>query len=753
MTVLRSYELNGNKLSFANWVSCISPRDTPFSSMTKKEEVRNTRFQWQNDSLVAAGENVGREGSQSPDTNQHSTVEKENTTQIFRKVISVSDTARAIHKFGMKSELEYQMKKAVEELKLDIELALLGTQDSKMDDARETGGFLSLIAKPSEQDSDTGAIVHKIIPEADWLNEEQIFDMTDNLYYASSEANVIMFPPELSPFFSSLQDRGIRRKVFQNSDKISFPVSILIDRLGREFKLIPNRWMPQDTIYFFKPEDWTQMVLREPTKSLLAKDGSYEKWMIEVEVGLRNTNPFCGGVLRKGTSRQKRSIVDTVEINKQPVDGTKKEIPENSSLTLEYSIKNNPTRYNDVVDLVVYKDGRTFARKPDNAWGSSGEWVFLEQPSASDSGTYKIQFETEDYFDDSIPDFVIDFTKAVSREEDKSLLISTSILNTVFTDRSDTVQIMEDTSADMYISVRVGEDALGGTVVVYKDSEVLYTEDIEDTDHPITFSKNLLEEVDSGVYVIEVNQEHLYARSPDIVLQVTPKNVYVPAGTLIDTNSLSFDGTSIAMSNFFTREGSVYYPVSMDIKPGDGDVTVYLMRVVEDGPDEIVMPKQSGKGVTLSMSMPLSQEEVLSRYYFDIVEKNTGRKEVSDLFTILRNEGELDTSLLFSGGGEFYLVGTYIEDDSQYIEMDLADVSVSRVLSLDIDENSENAIVELFERGSGQKLMSVDIGSEFSWDINLSDLTLEAGKEYSFMFRVKKNNKFADSYTGYLKLN
>ncbi|MGL5579421.1 MAG: SU10 major capsid protein, partial [Cetobacterium sp.] len=46
------------------------------------------------------------------------------------------------------------------------------------------------------------------------------------------------------------------------------------------------------------PKDWDQMVLREPTKTKLAKVGSSERYMIELEVGLRHRNPFASGILK-----------------------------------------------------------------------------------------------------------------------------------------------------------------------------------------------------------------------------------------------------------------------------------------------------------------------------------------------------------------------------------------------------------------------------------------------------------------------
>ena len=80
-------------------------------------------------------------------------------------------------------------------------------------------------------------------------------------------------------------------------DKLNVFVDTVIDPLGQKFALVPNRFMPADKIYFFNPSDWTQMVFRAPQRTELAKEGSYEKWMIEMEVGLRHRNPYASGVL------------------------------------------------------------------------------------------------------------------------------------------------------------------------------------------------------------------------------------------------------------------------------------------------------------------------------------------------------------------------------------------------------------------------------------------------------------------------
>lgn len=302
MTMLQSYDLKGKKLSFANWISNLSPSETPFTSMTGKESVQQTLFQWQTDALNAAVDNAIAEGASADSTDKpRMTAIHSNVTQILRKVVKVSDTANALANYGRGKELQYQMDKAGKEIKRDLERAFL-TQEAKVDgDAsstpRKTAGFRGLVATKAAADADTGAVVHKDTAGA--LTEELIFDMTYNLYLSGSNANIIMFHPKHAKLFSALQekDSGGRQRIFENTPKFSVYVSTLVDPLGQEYKLLPNRWMPEDSVYFFNPSDWTQMVLRAPERTKLAKDGSYEKWMLEMEVGLRHRNPYASGIL------------------------------------------------------------------------------------------------------------------------------------------------------------------------------------------------------------------------------------------------------------------------------------------------------------------------------------------------------------------------------------------------------------------------------------------------------------------------
>lgn len=304
MAVMTSYDLNGKKDSFANWISNLSPTDTYFVSVTGKEKITNTLFQWQSDSLAGAdAANAQKEGDTVASGTCKATTKHENHTQILRKAVEVSDTADAISSWGRGKELAYQMEKAGKEIKRDLELILLSNQTKSTGadatTARKTACFQALVATKDAVDPDTGAKVHQTTATTAVILESELFNLTYNLFLSGSSANTIMFHPEQATFFSSLMESGnTRMKMIDNMDtKLNKYVGSVIDPLGQEFQLVPNRFMPKKAIYFFNPTDWTQMVLREPAKTKLAKKGSSERHMVEMELGLRHRHPYASGIL------------------------------------------------------------------------------------------------------------------------------------------------------------------------------------------------------------------------------------------------------------------------------------------------------------------------------------------------------------------------------------------------------------------------------------------------------------------------
>ena len=107
MAIFTSYDMKGQKLSFANWISNLSPTETPFVSMVGKESVDQVRFSWQTDRLSKPVANAQKEGEAAGDSTLSATTEHENFTQILRKIVRVTDSTKAIGLYGRGSELNY----------------------------------------------------------------------------------------------------------------------------------------------------------------------------------------------------------------------------------------------------------------------------------------------------------------------------------------------------------------------------------------------------------------------------------------------------------------------------------------------------------------------------------------------------------------------------------------------------------------------------------------------------------------------
>ncbi|MGL4352733.1 MAG: SU10 major capsid protein [Aeromonas popoffii] len=303
MATIHSYELNGKKQSFANWISNLSPTETPFCSMTPKEAVNQTKFFWQTDRLAPVKAHAIKEGSDVSelDISMNATEVEDNVTQILRRAFRISDTANHMANFGRGQELPYQMEKFSMALKRDLEKTLLSAQaktPASANAAGKTGCFQSLVAEEDATDADTGAKVHFKSGSANTFALKDLREMTYQLYLANSEADVIMFHPKHAAIFASLQSTNNNAKMFDgDTTTFSHFVSTYIDEFGREYKLVPNRWMPENVVYFFKPTDFTQMVLRAPQRVELGKEGNFTSWMLEMEVGLRLRDKFAAGVL------------------------------------------------------------------------------------------------------------------------------------------------------------------------------------------------------------------------------------------------------------------------------------------------------------------------------------------------------------------------------------------------------------------------------------------------------------------------
>jgi len=148
-----TFAAKGIRESLSNVIYNISPEETPFMSNIGRENVKNTYFEWQTDSLAAASTtNAQVEGDDvSSYDSTAATARIGNYTQVSRKTVLISGTLESVDKAGRRSELAYQLAKRSAELKRDMESIMLTNQAAAAGSAgvstalRKTGSLLAFL--------------------------------------------------------------------------------------------------------------------------------------------------------------------------------------------------------------------------------------------------------------------------------------------------------------------------------------------------------------------------------------------------------------------------------------------------------------------------------------------------------------------------------------------------------------------------------------------------------------------------------
>ena len=94
MAVYKTYEQVGLKEDVSSLISDITPSDCPFYSMIKTEKVHNRVYQYQTDTIAAAGSNAQLEGFTASAGTAIPTTMISGNTQVLAKIFEVSESLR-----------------------------------------------------------------------------------------------------------------------------------------------------------------------------------------------------------------------------------------------------------------------------------------------------------------------------------------------------------------------------------------------------------------------------------------------------------------------------------------------------------------------------------------------------------------------------------------------------------------------------------------------------------------------------------
>jgi len=309
-----TFNAKGIRESLSNVIYNISPEETPFMSNVGRENVKNTYFEWQTDSLAAASTtNAQIEGDDvSSFDSTSATTRIGNYTQISSKTVVISGTLESVDKAGRRSELAYQLAKRSAELKRDMESIMLTNQAAAAGSAgvstalRKTGSLLAFLKSNTDKGTGGADPVYTSSPNATrtdataanlrTFTETILKSVIQKVWAAGGSPKILMVGPvnkqRVSGFAGIAQ---IRKEVVGNNPaSIIGAADVYVSDFGN-VNVVPNRFQRERDAFVLDPEYAAVAYLRPFNTVELAKTGDAEKRMINVEWGLKvNTEAAHG---------------------------------------------------------------------------------------------------------------------------------------------------------------------------------------------------------------------------------------------------------------------------------------------------------------------------------------------------------------------------------------------------------------------------------------------------------------------------
>lgn len=248
--------LRGMREDLANFISRITPEDTPFYSWCGSATAYNDlAHDWQTLVLRDGAKNAQAEGDVFTPTAVKRTTRLTNVCQIMREIASVSGTSEVVRKAGRDSEIDYQVLNKAIELRFDVEEALLSARIKKATDPRELAGIKTWAghfsggagATPPTSDGATA-------PTAGTTRNLDIDDLNKYMrdaWVAGARIDTLMMHPTQKLLFDELPTSANLAEVQENVNPTGAPFTTTVSIWRSAFgtvRLVMNRHMLESDI-------------------------------------------------------------------------------------------------------------------------------------------------------------------------------------------------------------------------------------------------------------------------------------------------------------------------------------------------------------------------------------------------------------------------------------------------------------------------------------------------------------------------
>ena len=302
-----SHDGVGIRESLADVIANISPEEVPFQSNVGSENVANTYFEWQTDSLAATSTTGVIDGDDvSSFDSTSATTRVGNYTHIRRRTTIVADNFSALDTAGRNDELSYQIAKRGKELKRDIEAVLTANNAQvagNSSTARETGGLGAWIATNENVGTGgglttgDGTTARTDGTQRDFT-EAMLKDAMQQAFTSGGQPSILMVGPHNKTVVSGFA--GIAAQRYQAPSDSPTTIIGAADVYLSDFgtlNVVANRFSRERDAWLLDPEYASVCYLRPIQQVELAKTGDAEKRMVLAEFGLKVTNEAAHAVV------------------------------------------------------------------------------------------------------------------------------------------------------------------------------------------------------------------------------------------------------------------------------------------------------------------------------------------------------------------------------------------------------------------------------------------------------------------------
>lgn len=276
-----------------------------------------TEMEWQTDVLASASAtNAHVQGDDSAVNTAVPTVRLGNFTQIVKKAVQASRTARTVRAAGRSDEFNYQLKKRMAEVGRDLEASL--TQNNAATAGSNAAGSAALLASLESwlgtNRTSVGTGTAQTTPGVDatlgypataptdstvtgTLNESDLKAVIKAAWIAGGEPSMIMVGPtvkqKISGSFTGIATRFRDVKAGKPAE-ITGAADLYVSDFG-DFKIVPNRFQRDRTLFVLDTEHFKLATLDGFTMERLAKTGDSDKAHIVGEFTLEVGNEAASG--------------------------------------------------------------------------------------------------------------------------------------------------------------------------------------------------------------------------------------------------------------------------------------------------------------------------------------------------------------------------------------------------------------------------------------------------------------------------